>query len=97
MAKATFKYKLAERLGLSDGNAAAYQIKRLKTPASLTRYTIQIDWRKIGFLADFVILAESDEKAALRRWKGTWSFFRTNTKSTLATCFYYQPLLSAYC
>ena len=93
----TSNAELAERLGLSDGNAAAYQIKRLKTPASLTRYTIQIDWRKIGFLADFVILAESDEKAALRRWKGTWSFFRTNTKSTLATCFYYQPLLSAYC
>jgi hypothetical protein len=43
MAKATFKYKLAERLGLSDGNVAAYQIKRLKTPAALTRYTIQID------------------------------------------------------
>ena len=97
MAKATFKYKLAERLGLSDGNVAAYQIKRLKTPAALTRYTIQIDWRKIGFLADFVILAESDEKAALRRWKGTSSFFRTNTKNTLATCFYYQPLLGAYC
>jgi DNA-binding Lrp family transcriptional regulator len=57
--------ELAERLGLSDGNAAAYHIKRLRTRAVLTRYTIQIDWRKIGFPADFVILAESDEKAAL--------------------------------
>ncbi|MGB9371702.1 MAG: winged helix-turn-helix transcriptional regulator [Halobacteriota archaeon] len=61
----TSNAELAERLGLSDGNAAAYHIKRLKTRAVLTRYTIQIDWRKIGFPADFVILAESDEKAAL--------------------------------
>jgi hypothetical protein len=59
------------RLGLSDGNAAAYHIKRLRTRAVLTRYTIQIGWRKIGFPADFVILAESDEEAALLRWKGT--------------------------
>ncbi|MFZ0010703.1 MAG: winged helix-turn-helix transcriptional regulator [Halobacteriota archaeon] len=61
----TSNAELAERLGLSDGNAAAYHIKRLKTRAVLTRYTIQIDWRKVGFPADFVILAESDEKAAL--------------------------------
>jgi len=61
----TSNVELAERLGLSDGNAAAYHIKRLKTRAVLTRYTIQIDWRKVGFPADFVILAESDEKAAL--------------------------------
>jgi DNA-binding Lrp family transcriptional regulator len=61
----TSNVELAERLGLSDGNAAAYHIKRLKTRAVLTRYTIQIDWRKVGFPADFFILAESDEKAAL--------------------------------
>ena len=61
----TSNVELAERLGLSDGNAAAYHIKRLRTRAVLTRYTIQIDWQKIGFPADFVILAESDEKAAL--------------------------------
>lgn len=65
MTKATYKYKLTERPGLSDGNAAAYQIKRLRSRAALTRYMIQIDWRKIGFPADFVILAESDKKAAL--------------------------------
>jgi hypothetical protein len=85
------------RLGLSDGNAAAYHIKRLRTRAVLTRYTIQIGWRKIGFPADFVILAESDEEAALLRWKGTSSFFRTITKSTLAMCCSYQPLLDTYC
>ena len=61
----TSNAELAERLGLSDGNAAAYHIKRLKTRAVLTRYTIQIDWRKVGFPAVFVILAESDEKPAL--------------------------------
>jgi DNA-binding Lrp family transcriptional regulator len=61
----TSNAELAERLGLSDGNAAAYHIKRLKTRAVLKRHTIQIDWRKVGFPADFVILAESDEKAAL--------------------------------
>jgi hypothetical protein len=31
----------------------------------LTRYTVQIDWKKIGFPADFVIIAESDEKTEL--------------------------------
>jgi DNA-binding Lrp family transcriptional regulator len=61
----TSNVELAERLGLSDGNAAAYHIKRLKTRAVLTRHTIQIDWRKVGFAADFIIIAESDEKAAL--------------------------------
>ena len=61
----TSNVELAERLGLSDGNAAAYHVKRLKTRGALTRYTIQIDWRKLGFPADFVILVESDEKAAL--------------------------------
>ena len=61
----TSNVELAERLGLRDGNAAAYHIKRLKTQAVLTRYTIQIDWRKVGFPADFFIFAESDEKAAL--------------------------------
>ena len=97
MAKATYKYKLTERLGLSDGNAAAYHIKRLKTRAVLTRYTIQIDWRKVGFPADFVILAESDEKAALLALEKYSSFFRTITKSTLATCSCFQPLLGTYC
>jgi DNA-binding Lrp family transcriptional regulator len=61
----TSNVELAERLGFRDGNAAAYHIKRLNTRAVLTRYTIQIDWQKVGFPADFVILAESDEKAAL--------------------------------
>jgi DNA-binding Lrp family transcriptional regulator len=57
--------EMAERLGLRDGNAAAYHIKLLKKRAILTRYTVQIDWQKIGFPADFVILAESDETAPL--------------------------------
>ncbi|MFZ0926721.1 MAG: winged helix-turn-helix transcriptional regulator, partial [Halobacteriota archaeon] len=48
----TSNVELAERLGLSDGNAAAYHIKRLRTRAVLARYTIQIDWQKIGFPAD---------------------------------------------
>jgi DNA-binding Lrp family transcriptional regulator len=61
----TSNVKLAERLGLGDGNAAAYHVKLLKKRAILSRYTVQIDWKKIGFPADFVILAESDEKAAL--------------------------------
>jgi DNA-binding Lrp family transcriptional regulator len=61
----TSNVELAERLGLRDGNAAAYHIKLLKKRAVLTRYTVQIDWHKIGFPADFVILAESDEPAAL--------------------------------
>jgi DNA-binding Lrp family transcriptional regulator len=62
----TSNVELAKRLNLSDGNAAVYHVKRLKTRGVLTRYTVQIDWRKLGFPADFVILAESDEKAALR-------------------------------
>ena len=37
----TSNAELAERLGLSDGNAAAYHIKRLRTRAVLTRYTIK--------------------------------------------------------
>ncbi|HYC20856.1 MAG TPA: Lrp/AsnC family transcriptional regulator [Candidatus Bathyarchaeia archaeon] len=86
MARATYKCKLTERLGLSDGNAAAHHLKRLKKRAVLTRYTIQIDWRNVGFPADFVILAESDEKAALFALESTSSFFRTITKSTLGTC-----------
>jgi hypothetical protein len=49
------------------------------------------------FPADFVILAESDEEAALLRWKGTLSFFRTITKSTLAMCCSYQPFLDTSC
>jgi len=61
----TSNVRLAERLGLSDGNAAAYHVKLLAKRAVLTRYTVQIDWKKIGFPADFVILAESDEKEAL--------------------------------
>ncbi len=61
----TSNARLAERLGLSDGNAAAYHIKLLAKRGVLTRYTVQIDWKKIGFPADFVILAESDEKEAL--------------------------------
>jgi len=61
----TSNVELAQRLGLSDGNAAAYHVKRLKTPGVLARYTIQIDWPKMGFPADFVILVESDEKTAL--------------------------------
>ena len=61
----TSNVKLAERLCLRDGNAAAYHIKLLAKRAVLTRYTVQIDWKKIGFPADFVIIAESDEKAAL--------------------------------
>ncbi|MGA7076310.1 MAG: winged helix-turn-helix transcriptional regulator [Halobacteriota archaeon] len=61
----TSNVRLAERLGLSDGNAAAYHIKLLAKRAVLTRYTVQIDWKKIGFPADFVIIAESDEKRAL--------------------------------
>ena len=61
----TSNARLAERLGLSDGNAAAYHIKLLAKRGVLMRYTVQIDWKKIGFPADFVILAESDEKEAL--------------------------------
>lgn len=61
----TSNVRLAERLGLSDGNAAAYHVKRLAKRAVLTRYTVQIDWKKIGLPADFVIIAESDEKTAL--------------------------------
>jgi DNA-binding Lrp family transcriptional regulator len=61
----TSNVKLAERLGLNDGNAAAYHVKLLVKRGVLTRYTVQIDWRKIGFPADFVIIAESDEKAEL--------------------------------
>jgi DNA-binding Lrp family transcriptional regulator len=61
----TSNVRLAERLGLSDGNAAAYHIKLLAKREVLKRYTVQIDWKKIGFLVDFVIIAESDEKAKL--------------------------------
>jgi DNA-binding Lrp family transcriptional regulator len=57
--------ELAERLGLNDGNAAAYHVKLLAKRGILTRYTVQIDWKKLGFPADFVIIAESDEKAEL--------------------------------
>jgi DNA-binding Lrp family transcriptional regulator len=57
--------ELAERLGLNDGNAAAYHVKLLAKKGVLTRYTVQIDWKKIGFPADFVIIAESDEKTEL--------------------------------
>jgi DNA-binding Lrp family transcriptional regulator len=61
----TSNVELAERLGLNDGNAAAYHVKLLAKRGVLTRYTVQIDWKKIGFSADFVIFAESDEKAEL--------------------------------
>jgi Transcriptional regulators len=61
----TSNVELAERLGLNDGNAAAYHVKLLAKKGILTRYTVQIDWKKIGFSADFVIIAESDEKAEL--------------------------------
>jgi len=61
----TSNVELAERLGLNDGNAAAYHVKLLAKRGVLTRYTVQIDWKKIGFSADFVIIAESDEKTEL--------------------------------
>ncbi|MGZ8937441.1 MAG: Lrp/AsnC family transcriptional regulator, partial [Halobacteriota archaeon] len=61
----TSNVELAERLGLNDGNAAAYHVKLLAKRGVLTRYTVQIDWKKIGFPADFVIIAESDEKTEL--------------------------------
>jgi DNA-binding Lrp family transcriptional regulator len=61
----TSNVELAERLGLNDGNAAAYHVKLLAKRGILTRYTVQIDWKKLGFPADFVIIAESDEKAEL--------------------------------
>lgn len=88
---------MAERLGLSDGNAAAYHIKRPRTRAVLTRYTIQIDWRKIGFPADFVILAESNEKAALLALERYLVLLQDYYKSTLATCCCYQPVLDTHC
>ncbi len=61
----TSNVELAERLGLNDGNAAAYRVKLLVKRGVLTRYTVHIDWRKIGFPADFMIIAESDEKSEL--------------------------------
>jgi DNA-binding Lrp family transcriptional regulator len=61
----TSNVELAERLGLNDGNAAAYHVKLLAKRGVLTRYTVQIDWKKIGFPADFVIIVESDEKTEL--------------------------------
>jgi len=61
----TSNVELAERLGLNDGNAAAYHVKLLAKRGILTRYTVQIDWKKIGLSSDFVIIAESDEKAEL--------------------------------
>ena len=61
----TSNVELAERLGLNDGNAAAYHVKLLAKRGVLTRYTVQIDWKKIGFSSDFVIFAESDEKSEL--------------------------------
>jgi DNA-binding Lrp family transcriptional regulator len=61
----TSNVELAQRLGLNDGNAAAYHVKLLAKRGILTRYTVQIDWKKLGFPADFVIIAESDEKAEL--------------------------------
>jgi len=61
----TSNVELAERLGLNDGNAAAYHVKLLTKSGILKQYTVQIDWKRIGFPADFVIIAESDEKADL--------------------------------
>jgi DNA-binding Lrp family transcriptional regulator len=61
----TSNVELAERLGLNDGNAAAYRVKLLVKRGVLTRYTVHIDWKKIGFPADFMIIAESDEKSEL--------------------------------
>src|SRR5665647_3302510 len=39
----TSNVELAERLGLNDGNAAAYHVKLLAKRGVLTRYTVQID------------------------------------------------------
>jgi len=61
----TSNVELAQRLGLNDGNAVSYHVKLLAKRGILTRYTVQIDWKKIGFPADFVIIAESDEKTEL--------------------------------
>jgi DNA-binding Lrp family transcriptional regulator len=61
----TSNVELAERLGLNDGNAAAYHVKLLAKRGVLTRYTVQIDWKKVGFPADFMIIIESDEKTEL--------------------------------
>jgi hypothetical protein len=96
MVKATYKYKLTH----ASASATATPLLTISNVLGRGQLSRGIRSNRLAedrFPADFVILAESDEEAALLRWKSTLSFFRTITKSTLAMCCSYQPFLDTSC
>ena len=94
--KSYYKYKLTR----ASASATATPLLTISNVLGRGQFSRGIRSNRLAedrFPADFVILAESDEEAALLRWKGTLSFFRTITKSTLAMCCSYQPFLDTSC
>jgi DNA-binding Lrp family transcriptional regulator len=57
--------KLMESLKLGDATSAGYHRKTLEKDGVIENYTAEIDWRKLGYPTEFIILCEGKGSRAL--------------------------------
>ncbi|MFQ5815694.1 MAG: Lrp/AsnC family transcriptional regulator, partial [Candidatus Hydrothermarchaeaceae archaeon] len=55
---------LMKVLDLKSANAASYYRKHLEDQGIIKKYTVEIDWNKLGYPAEFIVLAEGEDMEA---------------------------------
>jgi DNA-binding Lrp family transcriptional regulator len=57
--------RLMETLNLGDATSAGYHRKTLEKEGVVENYTAEVDWRKLGYPTEFIILCEGKSSRAL--------------------------------